>query len=135
MAIRVLFLGGAILSHAELRRCRLVSLATGDKQGLSPITYVTRLCPVQPMWRTMLMHLFVECSLADPVFRLTAHTKRKPSFTSPRVARYWELGLKETLRTPTVCSVRIDRGISGDASFAVEKIKTRGLYPVYAQIS
>lgn len=91
---------------------------------------VTRLCPAQPMWRTMLMHLFVECSLADPVFRLTAHTKRKPSFTSPRVARYWELGLKETLRTPTVCSVRIDRGISGDASFAVEKIKTRGLYPV-----
>jgi hypothetical protein len=29
-----------------------------------------------------------------------------------------------------VCSVRIDRGTSGDASFAVENIKTRGVYPV-----
>jgi hypothetical protein len=34
-----------------------------------------------------------------------------------------------------VCSVRIDRGTSGDASFAVEKIKTRGLYPVCSQIN
>jgi hypothetical protein len=54
-------------------------------------------------------------------------TKRNPSFMSPREARYWEFGLNARPRTPKEWSVMIERGYSGGASFAVEKISTRGL--------
>jgi hypothetical protein len=56
-----------------------------------------------------------------------AQTKRKPSFMSPNVARYWELELNARLRTPNECSVRIVKGTSSDECFAVEKISTLGL--------
>jgi hypothetical protein len=73
------------------------------------------------------VHLFTECSLADPFLRLMCQMKRNPSFGLPRVAKYCESGLNARLHTPNVCSVRIDSGTSGKASFAVENIKTRGL--------
>lgn len=90
-------------------------------------TYVTSDWPIQHMSRTNDVHLFAECNLADPFLRLTAQIKRNPSFMVPSVARYWESGLKAMLRTPNVCSERIESGTSGKASLAVEKIKTRGL--------
>jgi hypothetical protein len=74
--------------------------------------------------------LFVECSLADPVLELIAQTKRNPSFISPRVAKYWESGLKAKLRTPKLCSVMIERGMFEESSR--EKINTLGQYPVWA---
>lgn len=73
------------------------------------------------------VHLFAECNLADPFLRLIAQMKRNPSFGLPRVAKYWESGLNARLHTPNVCSFKIDSGTSGKASFAVEKIRTRGL--------
>lgn len=73
------------------------------------------------------VHLFAECNLAAPVFKLMAQIKRNPSFVSPKVAKYCELGLNERLLTPKLCSTRMDKGISDGASFAVEKIRTRGL--------
>lgn len=73
------------------------------------------------------MHLFVEWSLVDPFLRLTDHTKRNPSFTSPSDARNCEFELKARLRTPNVCSLRIESGRSDEESLAVEKIKTLGL--------
>jgi hypothetical protein len=51
----------------------------------------------------------------------------------PKLARYRESGLKATHLMPKVCSVRTERGISEEASFAIEKIKTLGLYPVYTK--
>lgn len=83
--------------------------------------------PIQHMSRTKDVHLLVEWSFADPFLRLIVHTKRKPSFTFPSVARHWELALKARLRTPTVCSFKIERGTSEGESLAVEKIKTLGL--------
>lgn len=84
-------------------------------------------CPIQHMSRMKDVHLFVECNFAAPVRRLIAQTKRNPSFTSPKVARYCELELKARLRTPNECSVKAVRGISRGASGAVEKSSTRGL--------
>ena len=69
---------------------------------------------------TNAVHLFVECSLADPFFKLTAQMKRNPSLTLPRDARCCEFELKARLRTPNVCSVRIESGTSGEESLAVE---------------
>ena len=94
------------------------------------ITNVIKFKPIQHISRTNEVHLFVECSFAEPVFRFTAHINRKPSLTSPSVARYCEFGLNARLRTPNVCSDNIDKGTSSGESLAVEKIKTRGLYPV-----
>jgi hypothetical protein len=51
----------------------------------------------------------------------------------PKLARYRESGLKATHLIPKVCSVRIASGMSEEASFAIEKIKTLGLYPVCAK--
>ena len=82
------------------------------------------------MSRTNDVHLLVECNFAAPVRRLMDHTKRKPSLISPNVARYCELALNARLRTPIECSVMIVSGTSREASLAVEKIRTRGLYPV-----
>lgn len=58
--------------------------------------------------------------MVDPFFKLTAQTKRNPSFTSPREARYCEFELNAKLRTPKVCSLKMERGRSGDESLAVE---------------
>lgn len=71
--------------------------------------------------------MFVEWSLAEPFLSPMDHTKRNPSFTFPRVAKYCEFELQASARTPNVCSVSMESGISGGASFAVEKIKTLGL--------
>ena len=82
------------------------------------------------MSRTKDVHLFVEWSFVEPERRLTAETKRNPSWISPRDARNCEFGLNASPRTPEVCSVMIERGESGGESFAVEYINTLGLYPV-----
>jgi hypothetical protein len=90
-------------------------------------TYVTSDWPTQHMSRMNDVHLFAECNLAEPFLRLIAQIKRNPSFMVPKVARYVESGLKARLRTPNVCSESMESGTSGEASLAVEKIKTRGL--------
>lgn len=77
-------------------------------------------CPIQHISRTNEVHLFVEWSLADPFFRLTVQTKRNPSFTSPSDAKYCEFELNAKLRTPNVCSLRMDSGWSDDESLLVE---------------
>jgi hypothetical protein len=46
------------------------------------------------------------------------------------LARYFESGLKATSRTPKVCSDMAATGTSLGTSFDMEKINTRGLYPV-----
>lgn len=94
-----------------------------------------RVWPIQHISRTKDVHLFVEWSLAAPVRRLIAQTKRKASLMSPSVARNCELELNARPRTPNECSVRTVSGTSRGASFAVEKIRTRGLYPVCGQVS
>jgi len=48
---------------------------------------VTNVCPIQHMSLTNAVHLFVECSLADPFFKLTAQIKRNPSLTLPSDAK------------------------------------------------
>lgn len=90
-------------------------------------TYVTKDWPTQHISRTKDVHLFTECSLAEPFLKLIDQMNRKPSFTFPSVARYCESGLNARLCMPKVWSERMDRGTSGRASRAVEKIKTRGL--------
>jgi hypothetical protein len=79
------------------------------------------------MSRTNEVHLLAEWSLADPFFRLIVQINKNPSFGFPSVAKYCESGLNARLRTPNVCSIKIDRGTSGRASLAVEKSRTRGL--------
>lgn len=101
-----------------------------DRRGRWSWPYVISVCPIQHMSRTKAVHLFVECSLAAAVFRLTDQTKRNPSFMSPKVARYCEFELKARARTPKECSVMTVNGTSGGESFAVEKMRTLGLYPV-----
>lgn len=97
---------------------------------MSMPTYVTTLFPIHAISLTNAVHLFVDTSRADPVRGLIDHMKRKPSLASPSVARYCEFGLNATARIPKECSVNIEIGASVGASFAVEKIMTRGLYPV-----
>ena len=84
------------------------------------MTYVIKVWPIQHISRTKEVHRLVEWSFADPFLRLMPHTKRNPSFMSPSVARHCELALKAMHRTPTVCSLRIERGTSDGESFAVE---------------
>jgi hypothetical protein len=52
---------------------------------------------------------------------------KKPSLAVPRLAKYFESGLKATQRTPKVWSGRDVKGVSDGASGAVENISTRGL--------
>lgn len=108
----------------------LADVSTTNNNKIYDNTYVTNDWPTQLMSRTKDVHLLAEWSLADPFLMLTAQINKNPSFTFPKVARYCESGLKARLRTPKVWSFKIDRGISDRASLAVEKIKTRGLYPV-----
>jgi hypothetical protein len=82
------------------------------------------------MSRTLLVHLLLECSRADPVREFIAQTNKKPSLIEPKDARYLESGLNRTHLMPNVCSGKIVRGRSGNASSAVEKMRTRGLNPV-----
>ena len=52
---------------------------------------------------------------------------KKPSLEEPRLARYFESGLKAKQLTPKVWSERDVRGVSEGASEDVEKMRTRGL--------
>lgn len=95
-------------------------------------THVMRLVPIQAMRLMLLVHLLLECRVAAPVRELILQMYRNPSLEEPRLARNCESGEKATHLTPKVWSVRAVRGVSEGASGAVEKISTRGLYPVWA---
>ena len=74
------------------------------------------------------MHLLQACNVAIPFFPLIAHIYKNPSFVAPKLARYREFGLKDTARTPKVCSVRAVSGVSVmELVSEVENISTRGL--------
>ena len=93
-------------------------------------TYVIRLVPIHAILFILLVHLLLACKLAAPVRELTFQTYRNPSFGEPRLAKYCESGDQARHLTPKVCSASAVRGVSEGASYAVEKISTRGLYPV-----
>lgn len=90
-----------------------------------------RLAPIHAILFILLVHLLLACKLAAPVRVFTFQTYRKPSLGEPRLARYCESGDQARHLTPKVCSERAVRGVSDGASYAVEKISTRGLYPVW----
>jgi len=75
----------------------------------------------------LLVHLLLAYNDAAPVRELMLHMYKKPSLEKPRLARYSESGEKAKHLTPKVWSESDVRGVSGAASRAVEKIKTRGL--------
>lgn len=89
-----------------------------------------RLVPIQAILFMLLVHLLLACRFAAPVRGLMLQTYRKPSLGEPRLARYCESGDQARHLTPKVCSERAVRGVSEGASGAVEKIRTRGRYPV-----
>lgn len=78
----------------------------------------------------LLVHLLLACSVAAPVRELTLQMYRKPSLGEPKLAKYCESGEKARHLTPKECSDRAVSGVSEGASGAVEKINTRGLWPV-----
>lgn len=63
---------------------------------------VIRLEPSQAILLMLLVHLLLANNVADPVREFILHMYRKPSLDEPKLARYWESGLKETHRTPNV---------------------------------
>jgi hypothetical protein len=63
---------------------------------------VIRLVPSHAMVDTVLVHLLVECKVADPVLELMFQMYNVPSFVAPRLARYCESGLNAMQRTPKV---------------------------------
>ena len=90
------------------------------------------LLPIHVMRLMLLTHLLLAYREAAPVRGLTDHMCKKPSLADPRLARKRESGLKATQLTPKVWSDKDVSGVSEDASSAVEKISTRGLYPVWS---
>lgn len=94
------------------------------------LTYVTSVPPTQAICLMVVVHLLLACRVATPFLELTFQMYKNPSFTSPKVARNFELGLKATCRIPKVCSEMMVRGLSVWAVLLVENNSTRGLCPV-----
>ena len=91
------------------------------------LTDVTRQVPDHVMSLTHAVHLFVLCILRLPFLRLNEKTNIKPSFTSPRLAKYFPSALNATFRMPEECSAEMESGVTVDASSLVENIRIRGL--------
>lgn len=103
---------------------------------MNAVTYVRNLLfPIHVICWTGLVHLLHACKVAIPFFPLIAHMYKNPSLVAPKLARYRESGLNATAHTPNVCSARAVRGVSDIGLVSeTEKIRTRGLYPVWGRV-
>ncbi len=66
----------------------------------------------------------------EPDLGLTVYRRRNPSNEFPREQSHLESAENAIDCTPKVWSARTDKGTSVGESGTVEKIRTRGLYPV-----
>ena len=122
---------GAVSSMRQTLTCLVPTLYsvswTSEIMFRHYSTYVTKALPIQIIWRTLLVHLLVECNRADPFLWLMDQIYRKPSFIVPRLATHRESGLKATQRMPKLCSDKDAIGISEGAPLARENIRTLGV--------
>ena len=96
-------------------------------------TCVMMLLPSHTICLMEVVHLLLECNFGAPVLALIDQTYKNPSVGKPKLARYLESGLNATARTPKVCSFRIAKGASDEAS-CNENMRTRGAYPVWCGV-